>query len=520
MNMLSPLRSGIRKSVAKKWIALVGMCLVSFIMAYNTTAVLTALPSIQTSFQLSSSSMQWIVNIYMLTCTSFIILGGRMGRKYGYRNTILISSLCFVLASIVVAMAPDINVLLIGRIFQGISASFMGPTTLAVTKKVFPKEQQTMAIGAWSASLSLGLATGPVIGGALIALFSWQYVFWVNIPCLLVAVALISLTARSNYKIKKIPVAFTGTVLLILGIVPLNLGLIEGDNLGWGLYAFLLIALGAVVLYIFWLIEKKSKHPLVNFNYFRIQQFTLGVLGLTIAAFCFMGILYYFNKYFQSQLLLNFSPLKTGLALMPIIATISISSLLASRLNKKFGFRKCAGFSLFLIIIGFAWLTRININTTYNDLWLPLLICGIGVGIALPSYQSISMKALPDEQAGETAGLLNMVNYLSGVLSISICGIVYSVSKKYFLHLKLSSIQNLTVTKQQQLYNLFIQPAGDTAPHSLINNLNSGLQNAIIEAVKQAKVMAFSNIMLTLALFAITGTILCFAFLRKRNVRV
>jgi EmrB/QacA subfamily drug resistance transporter len=507
----------LRESSAKKWVALVGMCLVTFIMAYNTTAVITALTSIQEDFKISFTTVQWIVNAYMLVCAAFIIIAGRTGHKYGYRNTLLVSSVCFLVASIIIALASNIEIMLAGRVMQGLGASFMAPTTLAITKKVFPEKQRLFAISAWSAALSFGLAIGPVLGGIIIELSNWRYIFWVNIPFFVIALMLVLYTSRPNYVIKKEPIDMTGAILLIFGMVLVVLGLVESSSWGWGLPTILLILLGLFVLYVFWLVEKHTLNPLIHFRFFRIPQFGAGLLGIAIVSFCFMGILYYFNKFFQSVVLLNYSPFIAGLALLPVIAMVSVSSLFVSPLNKKFGFKMCANLGLLLLFIGFIWLaTQLKVSSTYGDLWFPLLLCGIGVGVALPTFQSICMGALPDEHIGEAAGMLSMVNYLAGVLSICLCGIVYMLSKNHILLAKIKALSNIAADQQQHIYNVLVNISG-AVPSSILAKLNisSKLQQEIITMVKQTTIIAFSNIMWTIVGFIIIGVIVGFVSLRR-----
>ena len=486
---------------SRVWIVLVAICFAIFTVSFNTTAVANALIAIGHELHLTPTALQWVVNAYLLACASFIIIGGQLGDMFGRRKMLLWGILCFIFSSLLIATSNTPTLMIIGRGLQGLSAAIITPGTLAVVKIAFPGNKERYAIGGWTATIGLGFAFGPIIGGLLTSYWSWRDIFWVNIPLMLIAFVLIFLFTRKSRGAKEsAKLDLLGLILLISGLFPLTLGLIEGNIWGWSSFLTLFLLIGGIIVLIaFWIAEHLVNSPLVHFSHFQKRAFIAGNVGIAASIFSLMGVLFFFNIFIQNPILLHYSPVQASVALLPMSIALFIMSLITGSITKKFGYRLPMVIALLIAALGLWMLHNITIDSTYRDLWFPLLLFGFGVGISFPCSPALGMASLPLEKAGEGSGIINTINYYSGVLCIAIGTLVSIYSKQASFKAALASAH--TVGKP-------IDQLGATtlAGHSLppVTQLP---QAVILQATQQATLHSFTTVMLMCAIVAILGAI-------------
>ncbi len=497
------------------WLVLLSMCAAMFTVAFNTTALMNALVIISHELHLSPSALQWVINAYLLTCAVFIIVGGQLGDLFGRRNLFLIGTTLFIITSGLIALTHNTTILIGARALQGLSAAIITPLSMTIVKVGFPEELQSKAISIWVAAVGLGFAFGPLMSGIFTTFFSWRDIFWTNIPLMLTATLLARLFAKKSRGAKEsIKIDIWGLILLLCGLTPLTLGLIEGNVLGWSSWLTLSLLIGGfVVLIAFWFIEHCTDSPLVNFQHFRKRIFIAGNIGTAVSIFTLLGLLYFFNTFIQNKNGFNYSPLKAGLALLPTSLAMFATSLNASRITNRFGFRLPMMISLLLTAIACYLLHNLSLSSTYNSMWFPLLLFGIGVGISFSSGPALGLIALPVKKAGEGSGIINTMNYYFGVLCIAI-GTVLSIHVgRSTLAKALSSEQlsNITLGKIDKAmfgHSITIQ--------ALTKQLGLQTNGAITHAAQQALVKSFSSTMLMCMTASILGA-LCMIFLIRKN---
>lgn len=498
------------------WLVLFGLCVGMFAVAFNTTALMNALVSISNSLSLTPVSLQWAVNAYLLACASCIVLGGQLGDMYGRRKIISLGCLGFIFSSCMIAMSHSATVLIIGRGLQGLSAAILTPGTLAMIKFAFPEDKQTSAIGIWTAAIGLGFAIGPVLSGVFVHWLSWRYIFWLNIP--LAAIALFIVYIFGNHfsgTTQNIKLDWWGLLLLVCGLVPIVLALVEGNIWGWAstLTIFLLIA-GVLILIAFWVIESMVKSPLVQFTHFHHRIFVAGSIDMGASIFSLIIILYFFNTFAQNPLLLNYTPLLAGYALLPVSISMFVFSLCNKWIVGHFGFRWPITFALLLSATGFFLLSRITIPIHYSELVLPLILIGVGVGISFSGSPTLGMSALSAEKAGEGSGIINTINYLGGVLGTSIgtlFAIIYgrraldmALAKIHLAHpLPLKLIDNAAFGERTSLRALFSKVAPVDKAH-------------IVQALQQSSLHSFTAVALMAMCVALAAAVLSIILIRSK----
>lgn len=406
---------------------LLSLCLAVFTTAFNSTAVMNALPVMQNDLHLAAINLQWIINAYLLGAAALFIAGGRLGDVFGHRKILILGISLFILASIFIAIATGPVELITGRSLQGIGAALIIPATMAIIPVSFAGEARKFAFSAWSAMLGLGSAFGPLGGGFMVHVLGWRALFLANVPILIISLGLLIFFLRpkpdKNYKAA---MDVPGLVLLILGLVPVVLALVEGNKWGWINPVTLSISVfGLVMLFLFYRVENRQPNPLINFKFFKNKLFVIGNTGMFISAFSLIAVLYFLNLYLQNPNLLNYSPLKAGLALLPASLGMFLISILANYFINRFGPRWLLASAMFLLAISFWGLHYVTANTRYWYLFFPILLCGIGLGFGYANFPRIGVETLPEDSLGQASGTLSTANFLGSVFSAALGTIIF-----------------------------------------------------------------------------------------------
>lgn len=426
------------------WLVLTAMCLGIFTAAFNTTAVMNAIIAMKIALHFTPLSLQWVINGYLLACASFIIIGGQMSDMFGRRRLFIIGASLFVISSLIIAISFNPTMVLMGRAFQGLGVAILLPGSLALIKAGFPENLLPFGVGAWAASAGLGFAFGPIISGVLTTYFNWRGIFWLNIPLMLFAITICRLFTRPSQGVKEnASVDLIGLFLLTCGLIPFTLGLVEGNCWGWTSPATLGLLLGGVViLFIFWIVERKIESPLVHFHHFQERIFVGGNVGIGFSSFILLGNLYFFNLFVQNPVLFHYSAIQAGMALLPMSLAMFATSFAAPFITGHFGFRLPMVIGFIFLAIACWLLQHLTLSSTYANIGFPLILFGMGMGICFSSSPALGMSALPKEKAGEGAGVINTINYYSGVLCITLGTAIQNFSDKTTDH----SIENLRET--------------------------------------------------------------------------
>lgn len=500
------------------WLVLAAMCMIMFTVACNTTAIMNALINISHSLNLAPTALQWLVNSYLLACAVFIVAAGQLADMYGRRNMLLCGCSLFIISSIIISLADSGAILILGRALQGFSAAIVTPCSLAVIKAGFPERMQARGITTWTAMIGLGFAIGPIVGGFFTSYASWRDIFWTSAALMFIAMILVRLFAKKSRNLgENITLDWIGLILLVFGLSLLTLGIIEGNVWGWhSLMTLILLIIGTFLLIVFWFVEHWIKSPLINFYHFRKQIFIAGNIGMAASIFVLLGILYYFNTLIQNPVLFHYSPILAGIALFPMSVTMFIFSLSSSRINKVFGFRGPMVTALVLIAIGTYLLHDITITATYYDFWFPLSLCGAALGISYASSPTLGLKVVPASKAGEGAGIINTVNYYSGILCVSL-GTLFSIHNGRHTLMKILSFAHLSQEKIIDIDKTVLGHQGSL--ESLLIHARLHNEKIIINAVKKTIVSSFSATMIMCTIVACIAAIAVFFLLTPNRMK-
>jgi EmrB/QacA subfamily drug resistance transporter len=409
----------------RRWWTLGAMCFALFMIMLDNTVVNVALPSIQNDLRASLSSLEWTVNAYTLTFAVLLVTGGRLGDILGRRRMFLFGVVVFALSSAAIGVAPDQAWLVAGRAVQGVGAAFMMPATLSIITVAFPPEERGKAIGTWAGVSALALAIGPVVGGALTEYVTWRAIFFLNLPVAVGAVAVTLFAAEeSRDESSRHRIDWPGIAAISTGLTALVLALIEGNEWGWGSARIVsLLALAAIGLVGFAIVERRVKEPMVDFTLFRSRTF-LGTNGIAfIVSFAMLAMFFFTALYMQN--ILGYSAIEAGVRFLPSTLMIVLIAPLAGRLTDRIGPRPLLVTGLTLVTFALFLQTRIDLHTGYGLLLPAFILMGIGMALTMSPMSTAAMNAVAAQKAGVASGVLSMSRMVGGTFGVAALGALF-----------------------------------------------------------------------------------------------
>jgi EmrB/QacA subfamily drug resistance transporter len=413
----------LRRRPGDRALTVLAVTLAQFMAVMTTSVVSVALPTIGRDLHASSTSLEWIVDAYVIVFASLLVAGGVLSDRRGRKGMFMTGVTLFGIGSLLAGVAPSVGWLLGGRVIQGLGPAIVTPTSLAIISATFddPRERAA-AIGVWSSGSGLALAVGPAVGGLLTDTIGWRSVFLLNVPLALVVIVLgvrfIPVIPRAQ-ALRRFD--WTGAVLTTAGVGVLTFGLIEGPTRGWGsgliLGAFV-VALSALVVFVGW--ERRHEAPLIDVSLFSRAPFTVANLaGLTVF-FAFIGGIVYLSAYFQQ--VQGRSALGAGLAVLPIGLGFFCGAQLSGRLVGRFGPRFPMVFGLVLCGAAMVALVRLRPGSPIGAVWWDLAAVGLGGGLSLTPMTAVAMAAVRAERAGMASAIHNSMRQVGQALGVAVLG--------------------------------------------------------------------------------------------------
>src|SRR3954453_15159160 len=390
----------------------------------DNLVVTTALPVIREDLGASLSQLEWTVNAYTLTFAVLLLTGAALGDRFGRRLMFSIGVGIFTLASAAAALAPSIAALDVARAVQGLGAAIVLPLTLTILSAGVPAERRGVFLGAWGGISGLAVAFGPVVGGAVVDGISWHWVFWLNVP---VGIALLALTPRLRESKGAFgSVDIGGLVLVSAGLFGIVWGLVRGNSVGWSSpeIAGALVG-GAITVGLFVAWELRAEHPMLPMRFFRNRTFALANVASLLMSFGMFGSIFLLAQFFQT--VQGYSPLGSGLRILPWTAMPMIVAPIAGALSDRVPAHRIIGTGLALQAVGLAWIAAVSTPTTpYAELVLPFAISGIGMGMLFAPIANVVLSAVRGEEEGQASGANNAVRELGGVLGVAVPSSVFA----------------------------------------------------------------------------------------------
>lgn len=408
-------------------LTLVATILGSTVVFLDSTVVNVALPPIAEGLDAGLAGQQWVVEAYMLTLVSLLLVGGSLGDQFGRRRLFVIGLIAFGACSALCAIAPSVEFLIAMRALQGIAGALLVPGSLAIVAATFEGAARGKAVGTWTAWTGIATVIGPAGGGALVGLTSWRAIFWVNIPLIAATVALTLHSVRES----RDPDAFRGIDWLGIGLSAVGLGgpvfaLIEQPDRGWGdPTVWIPLVAGIACFALFVLHEMRARHPMLDLALFRIRNFTVTNLT-TLATYAgLIGGLFFVGLFLQQ--VAGYSPFEAGLATTPISLILFFLSPRWGRLASGTGPRLPMTAGPIVGGIGLLLLLRVGAGADYASEVLPaILVFGLGLSATVAPLTATVLDSVEERHVGIASGVNNGVSRVAGLLAIAVLGAVVS----------------------------------------------------------------------------------------------
>jgi EmrB/QacA subfamily drug resistance transporter len=500
----------LEKRYRQRWIALGFLGVALLIISIDNTVLNVALPSIANQLGASTSGLQWIVDAYTLVFAALLLTAGSLGDRVGRKKTLLVGLIIFGIGSLACALATSESMLIGFRAFLGIGGAVIMPSTLSIITATFtdPRER-AQAIAIWAGVFGLGIGIGPVIAGSLLEHFSWSSVFYINLPVVVIGLIGVYYFAGESRDEKAPKADIPGLLTSIVGLFALVYGIIQAGRGSWrdtDVIWSLGIAVAVLLIFIWW--ERRSANAMLPLRFFRNMSFTGANIALALVIFAMFGSLFFMGQYFQS--VQGYSPLKTGVLLLPIAPVLAIVAVISARIARRIGTKLSVGIGILLAAAGLYYFSRIaQVDTPYGTILIAMIILGTGMAMAMSPATNSIMGSVPVNKAGVASAMNNTMRQVGGALGVAVLGTLAN---------------NIYISKVDQALTGKIPPqlldgvrSGIQAGHIVAARVpNSVLAQTITDVTNKAFVSGMQQAMFVASIIMAVAAVVTFVILPSR----
>jgi len=410
----------------RRWKVLAVVCVAVFAINLDSSIVNVALPSLVRELGASTTGLQWVVDAYQLAFCALVLAAGSLSDRFGRKGALIAGLAIFGAGSLAGALGTSTGQLIAARVVMGVGAAIVFPNTLSILSNVFTdRVERAKAIGIWGGTVGMGVAFGPIVGGLLLERFWWGSVFMVMVPVAAAAIALVALVAPTSRDPGVPRLDRAGLSLSTLAIGVLVYTIIEAPGRGWTGSATLAgFAVAAVALAAFILWERRVEEPMLDVSLFTNLRFSAASGAVTVAFFTLYGFIFLITMYFQ--FLRGYSPLSTGLRLLPAALSIGIASTFGPRFAVRLGNKVVVAAGLTMMGVGFMWISRSSVQTSYLEIVGQMLVTAGGLGLATAPATEAIMGVVPKEKAGVGSAVNDATRELGGTLGVAVIGSIFA----------------------------------------------------------------------------------------------
>ncbi|MEA2348002.1 MAG: hypothetical protein QOG62_1789 [Thermoleophilaceae bacterium] len=477
----------------------------------DSTIVGVSLPTIQREFNASTAEIQWIVNAFLLALAVTVAAGGRLGDMFGRRRMFLLGACMFVVFSALCGAAPSLELLILGRLGEGVGGALMLPAAQAIVTTVFGPEERGRALGVLIGISSVFLSAGPLLGGVITEGISWRGIFYVNLPIGIAAVTMALRYAPESRSPEKSRFDTRGFLLLAGGLTALTLALTHGDAWGWlSTPTLAMLAATVVLLPLFVLAERRIGQPLLDMSLLRDRQFLGANVAVLCLQFALMGLTIYGVIFEQN--VLGYSPILAGLLYLPATLPTLFIAPLAGRLADRIGSRIPAAIGLGLVTLGFAEIALLAHEQNFLFLLPGYILFGVGVPLTLTPMNTAALNVVPPEHRGAGSGFLATTRQIGSTFGIAVFGALLAAIQSARFDHALGAV-GISRDVADELSSL-VAGAG-TSPASSVKLPQPAL-DTLTQVANDAFVVGFSRAVGLGAVIAFIGMIVVIATIRRR----
>ena len=505
--------NGIQSNVyRRRWWILGILSMSLLIIGLDNTILNVAIPTLQREFSASATSLQWMVDAYILVFAGLLLTMGSLGDRFGRKRALQVGLVIFGLSSLFAAYADSSAQLITARALMGIGGALIMPSTLSILTDVFPREERGKAIGIWAGVAGLGVGIGPLTGGVLLENFWWGSVFLINIPVVVIAIVtgLILVPESRDPQPKRLDIP--GALLSITAISTLVYFIIEAPAHGWT-NAFVIAGFlgGAVLTALFLIWESKIDHPMLNLAYFKNPRFSAGAGAIALGFFALFGMIFGMTQYLQ--FVQGFTPLEAGLRMAPIALGIAAGAGSSHRFVGKLGTNKVVAAGLVGLAVVFVTISFWQIDTNYWIVGGTFFFLAFSMGnVMAPSTDSV-MGAVPEANAGVASAMNDVTRQVAGALGVAVIGSVINTVYSEKMEPAVANLPSEAAIR-------FGDSIGDSigAALKIASMMPPEIAVGLIGAAKSGFTEALGIAVLAAAAMAIAAAILVLKFMPPRHL--
>jgi EmrB/QacA subfamily drug resistance transporter len=478
-----------------RWWTLAAVCVATFMLLLDITIVNVALPAIQKDFHASLADLQWVIDAYALSLAALMLTSGSIADLRGRRLVFATGLGIFSVASFLCGLASSPLQLNLARALQGVGGAMMFATSLALIASAFQGRERGTAFGIWGATIGGSVAVGPLIGGAITDGLGWQWIFFVNVPIGIAAIFFTLSKVDESRNPHARHVDWPGVVVWSAGLFLLVLGLIRGNDQGWGSTKTVLELGGAAALIaVFLAIESRRREPMLELSLFRNKAFAgVSIVAFTLSAGMFSMFLY-LTLYIQNGL--HYTPLQTGVRFLPLTIVSFVAAPIAGRLAHRVAPRVLFGIGLGLVALGLFLMHGIKVTDNWTTLLPGMIVAGIGVGTTNPTIAQVAVGVVSPQRSGMASGINNTFRQVGIATGIAGLGAIFQGRVEHKTQALLTA-QGLPGPKAHSIAHAIATERGGGA----------GGSHAVAVAAQAAFVSALNEILLVGACVALAGAL-------------
>jgi EmrB/QacA subfamily drug resistance transporter len=401
-----------------------------FMVVLDNLVVSIALPSIHRDLGASIQTLEWTVNAYVLSYAVLLLTGAALGDRFGRKRMFIAGLTLFTVSSAAAALAPTIGLLIAARATQGVGAAIVTPLTLTLLADAFPPERRGIAIGVWSGISGIAVALGPLVGGGVVQLSSWHWIFWINVPIGLVVVPLAaSRLAESHGPARRLDLR--GLLLSSAGLFGIIYGLVRAQSQGWTSAEVLVaLAVGVLLVLVFVRSELRTSEPMLPLSFFASRGFTVTNAVSLAMYFGMFGSIFFLSQFLQN--VLHNTPFQAGVKLLVWTGAAMVVSPLAGFFSERYGSRPFMVAGLTLQAAALGWLAVLaGVHMSYVSMIGPFLLAGSGMSLVFAPAANAVLASVRTTEAGQASGATNAIRELGGVLGVAVLATVFTSHGSY-----------------------------------------------------------------------------------------
>jgi len=495
----------------RRWVTLAVVVAAALIVVLDNSVLTVAIPTILRDFHTTLPVVEWVITGYALTFASLLIIGGRLGDVFGHRRIFIIGAALFAGGSLLAALSWNVPSLIVGEaLIEGVGASFMLPATLAILSITFTGRERAMAFGAWGATVGVGVALGPVIGGFLTTNYSWRWAFGINVIVAPLAIAgALAFIGRNRPTDKRVRIDVPGACLVAAGLFLFVFALSQGARYGWfrplepltiagvevwshqRLVSFvpMVMLLAIVILFAFYKLERwkerRDRSPLFEFGQLRHRGFRYGLITSSVLAMGQMGMFFVLPVFLQDAK--HLSAETNGFWMLPFGVLIIVGSQVGGYLTRHIGTTRVVQLGLTLEMIGLVTVAFvIHPTMTFVDLLAPYALFGFGIGFASSQLTNVILSDIPVDKSGVASGTNSTVRQVGGALGVAVVGSVFASLTVQHTIDALRTSELPAALRLTAIHGVRAQGAGFPVPHGLAAADAAGLSHALASGITDA----------------------------------